>query len=153
MLSWKGCRLPFKFSLAPVLQLRKSIERRAEVSLMSAQLEVARVRRRMDELTEEMASACQEREKALRNSIPAIRLQAKQVEISAAIEAKQTLFETLQTLKVQRDIQMNAYKAAHRGRQALTDLRARQKNLYEQEELRKQQKQVDDIFASRWLRR
>jgi flagellar export protein FliJ len=119
---------------------------------MSAQLEVARVRRRMDELTNEMARACQEREKALRNSTPANRLQAKQVEISAAIEAKEILFETLQTLKLQRDTQMNAYKAAHRGRQALSDLRAQQKNLYEQDELRRQQKQLDDIFASRWLR-
>ncbi|MGD0481722.1 MAG: flagellar FliJ family protein [Terracidiphilus sp.] len=144
--------MPFRFSLASVLQLRKSIERRAEISLMSAQLEVARVRHRIDELTYEMAKACQEREKALRNSTPAIRLQAKQVEISAAIEAKQILIETLQTLKLQRDTQMNAYKAAHRGHQALTDLRAQQKNLYEQEELRRQQKQLDDIFASRWLR-
>jgi flagellar export protein FliJ len=119
---------------------------------MSAQLEVARVRHRIDELTEEMAKAYGEREEALRNPTPANRLQAKQIEISAAIEAKQILIETLQTLKLQRDTQMNAYKAAHRGHQALTDLRAQQKNLYEQEELRRQQKQLDDIFASRWLR-
>ena len=152
MLSWKGCLLPFRFSLASVLQLRKSIERRAEISLISTQLEVARARHRIDELTEEMAKACQEREKDLRNSVSANTLQAKQAEISAAIEAKQTMLETLQTLKLQRDNQMRAYKAANRDRQVLTDLRTQQKNLYAQEETRREQKQLDDIFASRWLR-
>ena len=119
---------------------------------MSVQLEVARVRRRVDELTVATEKACQEREKALRNSTAANRLQIMQAEINAAIEAKQALFETLQTLKLQRDTQMKVYKAAHSGRQALTDLRAQHRDLYEQEELRRQQKQLDDIFATRWLR-
>jgi len=34
----------------------------------------------------------------------------------------------------------------------LTDLETQYRDLYEQEELRRQQKQVDEIFASRWLR-
>jgi flagellar export protein FliJ len=144
--------MPFRFSLASVLQLRKSIERREEMSLKTAQLEVARVRRRIDELTEEMAKASQERGRALQNSISANRLQSMQVEINAAIEAKQTLLETLQTLTLQRDMQMEIYRDAHRGRRVLTELRAQKRNLYEQEELRRQQKQLDEIFAARWLR-
>jgi flagellar export protein FliJ len=144
--------LPFRFSLASVLQLRKSIERREEVSLQTAQLEVARVRRRIDELTEEMAKASQERGRALQNSISANRLQSMQVEIDAAIEAKQTLVETLQTLQLQRDIQVKIYKDAHRGRRVLSELQAQKRNLYEQEELRKHQKQLDEIFVARWLR-
>jgi len=75
-----------------------------------------------------------------------------QVEINAAIEAKQILFETLQTLKLQRDTQMKVYKAAHNGRQVLSDLLAQQRSLYDQEQLHRQQKQVDDIFAVRWQR-
>ena len=129
------------------------MERRAEVSLKSAQLEVARARRRIDELTDEIERARQDREKALRISTPANRLQLMQVEIDAAIEAKQNLFEALQTLKLQRDAQMKVYQVAHRGRQALTDLQTQYRDLYEQQELRRQQKQADDIFATRWLRR
>jgi len=144
--------VPFRFPLASVLRLRKSIERRAEVSLKSAQLEVARVSRRIDEITDEMAKACQDREKTLQSSTTASYLQLIQVEISAAIEAKRILFETLETLKLQRDTQMKVYQTAHNGRQVLTDLQTQQNDLYEQEELRRQQKQVDDIFASRWLR-
>jgi flagellar export protein FliJ len=128
------------------------MERRAEVALMSAQLEVARARRRVDELTSEMAAAFQDREFALLNSTSANRLQAMQAEIIAVIEAKQALLESLQTLRLQRDAQMKTYKAAHHGRQVLTELRAQQKDLYEQEEMRRQQKQLDDIFAARFLR-
>ncbi len=119
---------------------------------MSAQLEVARASRRIDELTDEMAKARQDREKTLRTSTTANRLQLMQAEIDAAIEAKQKLSETLQTLKLQRDAQMKAYQTAHNGSQVLTDLRAQYRDLYEQEELRRQQKQVDDLFAARWLR-
>jgi len=119
---------------------------------MSTHLEIARAHHRIGELTDEMAKACQEREKDLRNSTPAICLQAKQAEISAAIAAKETLLETVQALNLQRVNQMKAYQAAHRDCQALTDLRTQQKNLYEQEETRRQQKQLDDIFVSRWLR-
>jgi flagellar export protein FliJ len=99
-----------------------------------------------------MAKACQGREKDLRNSASANCLQARQAEISAAIEAKQTMLETLQALNLQRVNQMKTYQAAHTDCQALTDLRTQQKNLYEQEEMRREQKQLDDIFASRWLR-
>lgn len=144
--------MPFHFPLAPVLRLRKSIERREEMALKASLLELARVRRRIDELTDEMAKACQDREKALRNSTTANRLQSMQIEIHAAIEAKQKLFETVQALKLQRDAQMKAYQSAHSGRQALSDLLAQQKNLYEQEQLHRQQKQLDDIFAARWQR-
>ena len=144
--------MPFHFPLASVLRLRKSIERREEMALKASLLELARVRRRIDELTDEMAKACQDREKALRISTTANRLQSMQVEINAAIEAKQLLFETIQTLKLQRDNQMKVYKAAHSGCQALSDLLAQQKSLYEQEQLHRQQKQLDDIFAARWQR-
>ena len=57
-----------------------------------------------------MAKAIQERGKALQKSTTANHLQSMQTEIDAAIEAKQTVLETLQTLKLQRDTQMKIYK-------------------------------------------
>lgn len=144
--------MPFRFPLASVLRMRESIENREEVALQKIHLEVARVRRRIDELTEEMTKACHERERDLQNSIRANRLQTMQLEINAAVEAKQILSETMQTLKHQRDAQMKIYKAAHNGRQMLTDLMAQKKGMYEQEQTRLQQKAIDDIVAARWQR-
>jgi flagellar FliJ protein len=147
-----GIVVAFRFSLASVLRVRESIERREELALQKAELEVARVRRRIDELTGEIAKAIDAREKALQQPIQAHRLQNMDAEISSAAEAKQTLLETLQTLQQQRDAQMKLYQAAYNGRRMLTDLSAQQKTEYELEQDRAQQKRLDDIFASRWQR-
>ena len=144
--------MPFRFPLASVLRLRESMEMREEVALQKAQFEVARVRRRVDELTDELAAACQEREKALARTVPANRLQQIQAEIDAAEEAKQILSETLETLKRQRDVQMKLYMTAHNGRRMIADLLTQQRNQYEQEQIRAQQKRIDDIVAARWQR-
>jgi len=144
--------MPFRFPLASVLRVRESIEKREEVALQAAQLEVARVRRRIDELTDEMRSAWEKRERALKQSTRANRLQAMQVEINAAMEAKKVLVETLQTLRRRRDEQMKIYKNAHTGRQMLTDLMDQKKSAYEQEQVRAEQKTLDLIIAARWQR-
>ena len=144
--------MAFRFSLASVLRVRESIERREELALQKAELEVARVRRRIDELTGEIAKAVDAREKALQQEIQAHQLQSMDAEISAAAEAKQTLLETLETLQQQRDAQMKLYQAAYNGRRMLTDLSEQQRTEYEPEQDRAQQKRLDDIFASRWQR-
>ena len=144
--------MPFRFPLASVLRVRESIEKREEVALQAAQLEVARVRRRIDELTDEMRSAWEKRERALKQSTQANHLQAMQVEINAAMEAKKVLVETLQTLRHRRDEQMKIYKNAHTGRQMLTDLMDQKKSAYEQEQVRAEQKTLDLIIAARWQR-
>jgi flagellar FliJ protein len=144
--------MAFRFSLASVLRVRESIERREELALQKAEQELARVRRRIDELAGEIAKAVDAREKALQQAIQAHRLQSMDAEINAAGETKQTLLETLQTLQQQRDAQMKLYQAAYNGRRMLTDLSEQQKTEFEQEQDRAQQKRLDDIFASRWQR-
>ena len=48
-----------------------------------------------------------------------------------------------------REVQMQAYHAAHRDRQMLSEMASRRRDEYEQEQARAQQKSVDDIFAAR----
>ncbi|MGA2569245.1 MAG: flagellar export protein FliJ [Terracidiphilus sp.] len=144
--------MPFRFPLASVLRFRESVEKREETALQKAQLEVARVQHKLDELTDELAKAREERERALRQAIPAARLQIMQAKIDAAEEARQALTGTLEKVRRQRDAQMKVYMTAHSGRRMLTDLRTQQKNEYEQEQLRILQKTLDDIVAARWQR-
>jgi hypothetical protein len=75
-----------------------------------------------------------------------------QGEINAANETKQLLNDTLKTLKSQRDTQMKVYTTAHSGRRMLSEFLAQQKNQYEQEQTKVQQKRLDDIVATRWQR-
>jgi flagellar export protein FliJ len=144
--------VPFRFSLASVLRVRESIERREELALQRVEMEVARVKHRIDELTDELARAGEARENALRNSIPAYDLQSMDAQMNAALDAKQILLDTLQTLQQQRDAQMKLYQVAYNGRQMLTDLLEQKKSEYKQEQDHAQQKRIDDLFASRWQR-
>jgi flagellar export protein FliJ len=144
--------VPFRFSLASVLRVRESIERREELALQRVEMEVVRVKHRIDELTHELARAGEARENALRNSIPAYDLQSMDAQMNAALDAKQILLDTLQTLQQQRDAQMKLYQVAYNGRQMLTDLLEQKKNEYKQEQDHAQQKRIDDLFASRWQR-
>jgi flagellar export protein FliJ len=144
--------MAFRFTLASVLRVRENIEQREELALQRAELEVTRVRRRIDELTEKHIRVLQARERTLRQAVPAHRLQSMQAEMNAIVEAKKNLLKTLEAVQQQRDAQMKVYQSAHTGRQMLTDLSEQKKSEYELEQDRAQQKRLDDIFASRWQR-
>jgi flagellar FliJ protein len=139
----------FRFTLALVLRFREGIEKREELSLQRAQFEVARVRRRIDELTEALAKAGSEREEALQSWMQAFRLKNLQDEMNAAVEVRQTLLENLATLKKQSEEQMKIYQAARVNRRMLTDLEKQQREAWEQNQHRVEQKRMDDVFTAR----
>lgn len=141
--------MAFRFTLEQVLRVRQSIERREELALQRAVLEVARVLRRIEELTEELAAANRKREEALKQPMQAYLLQGMDAEITAITEARQTMFDTLKIVQGQRDQQRKIYQAAHNGRQMLTDLEKEQRDQYELEEVKAQQRTLDDLFAAR----
>jgi flagellar export protein FliJ len=141
--------MTFRFSLAQVLRVRESIEKREEQALQRAEQEVRQTQRRIEELTAEMTKVEHARAEALLRSVRAIDLQGMQAEMAAAAEARQTLLETLETLHQQRDLQLKLYQDAHNGRQMLTDLEEEHRAEYEAEQTRAQQKRLDDLFAAR----
>jgi flagellar export protein FliJ len=141
--------LAFRFSLATVLRLRESIERREERALQKIQLEMARVSRQIEELTAKIAAGQMERDTALRQPIPAIHLQAMLGETQSATDARDALHATLRGLEEQRLKQLTIYQAAHRDHEMLIDMRNRQREAYLLEQTRMQQKYLDDIFIAR----
>jgi flagellar export protein FliJ len=142
----------FRFPLASVLRVRENIEKREELALQLVQFEVSRVRRRIDELTAEMTRAGIDREESLQKWMQACQLRNWQDEMNAALEAKQILSETLQTLKSQRDTQMKVYQVARVDRRILTDLQQQQQNEWEKKQDRIDQKRLDDLFTTRLQR-
>ena len=141
--------MSFRFTLASVLRVRESIERREELALQRAEYEVARVRRQIEELSNKLAKDARDREKALQQPTQAFRLWSMQAEMDAVLAARQALLESLQTLQRQRDAQMKRYQAAHNDHQVLLELQKQQKDEYEHEQERAQQKRLDDLFAAR----
>jgi len=141
--------MAFRFPLATVLRYRDSVEEREERALRRILLEIARTRHQIDQLTLQIARAQETRNNAMHEPLSAFQLQCMLIEIDAAGNRKKALIESLATLERQRVIQMSAYQAAHRDRQMLSDMATRQRDAYEQERAKAQQKFLDDIFAAR----
>jgi flagellar export protein FliJ len=141
--------MAFRFPLATVLRVRESLEKREERALQRIQLEMARVARRMEDLTEAMTQAYGARNQALQQALPAGQLHTMLWEAQAAVEAKNALRITLQGLEEQRLKQMKVYLAAHREHETMINLFNEQRNAYEVEQTRAQQKYLDDIFIAR----
>src|SRR5208337_247517 len=136
--------MPFRFPLATVLQVRESVETREERALQKIQLDMARVARQIEELSAQIAKVHSTREQAMQRPIPASYLHMYQWEAQAALEMKKAFFRELQTLKKLRDQQLKAYHAAHRDRETLTDMLHKQRDAYEQDQARTEQKILDD---------
>jgi flagellar export protein FliJ len=141
--------MAFRFPLAAVLRVRESIEQREERALQRIQLEMARVARQIEELNEAMARAHVAREQALRQTMPGGELQSMLWQVQAAAEVKKTLLVTLQGLEELRLQQMKVYQAAHRDHETMINMRNEQRDAYNVEQARGEQKYLDDIFMAR----
>jgi len=141
--------MAFRFSLATVLRHRDNMEKREELELQRILMEIARTRLRIEQVARQIARAQAALEKTLEQPVAAADLQSRVFEIDALIDAKESLAESLAALERQRLLQMQAYQAAHRGRRMLSEMADRQRDLYEQDRARREQKFVDDIFAAR----
>jgi flagellar export protein FliJ len=141
--------MPFRFPLSTVLRYRLSVERREEIALGKILVEIARTRQQIEKLTADIALRQRARNESLSKPIPAYDLQFAASEINAAIDRRKMLIESLAPLDVQRRTQMKVYQAAHRDRQMLSEMATRQRDAYEQERARAEQKFTDDIFAAR----
>jgi flagellar export protein FliJ len=139
----------FRFPLAAVLGFRESLERREELALKKIQLEMARVQHEIEQVTAELARAQQIREEHMSRPIPAAHLQDMLSDAETAVQRKKALLESLAVLEQQRTEQLTIYQAAHRARRMLSDLEAQHREAWEQQQVRLQQKTIDDIFASR----
>jgi flagellar export protein FliJ len=145
--------MSFRFPLAAVLLVREHAETREERALKKIQIDVARTSRQVEELNAAIAHAHDAREQALQQPIPSFQLHDYQRRVEEAAEKKKTLLHQLQILRQELGRQMKVYQAAHRDREALTGMLQEQREAYEQEQARQQQKQVDDMFMARRHRR
>lgn len=141
--------MAFRFPLATVLRVRESIEKREERALQRIQAEIARMLRQIEELGAQIAQAHIAREQALQEPMPAIQLQTMLWEANADTERKATLLNELKLLERQRDEQMSVYRAAHRDHETILNMMHKQRDAYDQEQARTQQKYLDDIFIAR----
>jgi flagellar export protein FliJ len=141
--------MAFQFALEAVLRVRESIERREERALQSIQLDIVRILQAIQELRLAIGAAYLARERALVQTLTGGHLQTLIWEEEGAEQRLGSMLGRLQVLEGARDEQVAVYQAAHQSREMLTDMRTKQRNVYEREWLRAEQKRLDDIFMAR----
>ncbi|MGO9339048.1 MAG: flagellar export protein FliJ [Terracidiphilus sp.] len=141
--------MSFRFPLAAVLLVRENAEQREERALKKLQLEMSHASHQLAQLNAEIANLQAARERTMEQPIPAIHLYGYEQQAREVAEKKKTLANQMQKLRQELAEQMKLYQAAHRDREALTDMLQKQREAYEQEQSREQQKQLDDLFMAR----
>jgi flagellar biosynthesis chaperone FliJ len=125
------------------------VQRQEERALQKILFEMARVARQIDQLTIEIAEACDAEERAMQRPITAGQVQMLVSKKQAAVEKRSALSCHRQTLEQERDRQLQIYHAAYRNSETLLELRDSKRDEYEQGKTRADQKRLDDIFAAR----
>jgi len=138
--------MAFRFSLAGILRFRRSVEHHQELQLLAANQKVAQVRQRMVEVDRDATASWMRQAQLLRNGLSA-------AEIHFELQCRATLGQRRQELEQEllcqekiRDERRLAYQAARKSREMVDTLRERQFQLYRQQQVREDQRQLDDLF-------
>lgn len=135
--------MPFRFTLAPLLRLRQSVERQQALRLREASLEVTRMQDSLARLEQFLADSTRSDHAALSAGRSAAELQFASLFRENLHRLRQELQAELCRLELARQRAAEEYHRAYREREVLETLRTRQRRAYQQEELRREQRELD----------
>jgi len=146
--------MSFRFVLAPLLRLRQSIERQRTLKLQEANLQVSRARETLVQLERFLSESAQSNAAGLVDGCTAAELQFASVFRENLQHFRQELQADIRKLELVRQKAASAYHQAYREREVLETLRARQRRAYQQDQLRRQQQELDATYLlQRWHHR
>jgi len=146
--------MSFRFALAPLLRLRESIERQRALQLQEANLQVSRAQETLAQLERFLSDSSQSESADLTAGCTAAELQFASVIRENLHHFRQELQSDIRKLELLRQQAASAYHRAYREREVIETLRARQRHDYHQEQLRRQQQELDATYLlQRWHRR
>ncbi|MGD0791098.1 MAG: flagellar FliJ family protein [Terriglobales bacterium] len=146
--------MAFRFTLAPLLRLRQSIERQRTLKLQEANLQVSRAQETLAQLERSLSDSAQSDSAGLQAGRTAADLQFASLIRENLHRFRQQLQSDIRNLELLRQQALAEYDQAYRDREVLETLRARQRRAYQQEQLRRQQQELDATYLlQRWHRR
>ena len=144
--------MPFTFPLQTLLRLRELNEQAELQTLQSLAAQAAAVRAEIESLTEATA----EQKRAMcRDSLEGLSgadLQFQTVREAASRQRHSQLAAQLNSLESARETQQERYREARKERETLSTLREQHLEAYNQEQLRRTQREMDDTFLIRYTR-
>ena len=146
--------MAFRFALAPLLRLRQSIERQCALRLREASLAVARAQDFLAQLDRFLADSAQSDAVSLSAGRRAAELQFASLYRENLEHLLEELESEVRKLELARQKAATDYHQAFREREVLETMRASQRRDSQQEELRREQRQLDAAhLLQRWRRR
>jgi flagellar FliJ protein len=138
--------MSFRFTLAPLLRLRQSIERQCTHKLQAANLQVSRAQEKLAQLERSLAESAQSEATALQSGRTAAELQFASVLRENLHHYRHELQSDIRKLELVRRQALGEYHHAYRDREVLETLSARQRRAYQQEKLQRQQQELDATY-------
>src|SRR5258708_1553176 len=133
--------MPFRFTLAPLLRLRQSIERQLSLKLQEANLHVSCAQEKLEQLERSLSESAQSDAAALQAGRTPGELQFASVLHQNPHLFQAELQSDIPKLEILRQQPLGKYRQAYRERKILETLGARQRRVYQQEQLRHQQRE------------
>jgi flagellar export protein FliJ len=141
--------MTFNFRLDAVLRYRENVEQTEEAALYRIVRDVAEAELELEKIEQQQTSQREKREQDLTRMLPAVHLaEIAQREMALQIAADEVRAR-LRLLETQRVKQLAIYRTAHQERGILSELRDQQRNSYQSEQRRQEQKMLDDLFLAR----
>lgn len=146
--------MSFRFALAPLLRLRQSMERQRTLQLQQANLQVSRAQEALAKLDRFLSDSAQADSAGLAAGRTAAELQFASAFRENLNRFRQELQNDIHKFELLRQKALGEYHQAYREREVIETLRARQHHAYEQEQLRRQQQELDAThLLQRWHHR
>jgi flagellar export protein FliJ len=140
----------FRFGLAPLLRLRQSLEQQQALRLGKAIAAVAGARETLAHLDQSLIDAARADESALKVGRSAAEIQFSVFAREGMRTVRKQLLDELEMLDQQRETVAIEYRRAYQEREVLDSLATQQRHIYEQEQLQREQRELD---ASHLLQR
>jgi len=141
--------MPFRFSLATVLNLRVNLEQKEARILELRYAELAAAQGRLWEAEQNITRAQQDRAQQLNEGTSAFQLQLALQEEAGLKQKRLDAHQKLQEAQIRLRQQIEIYKQARQKRDTLEELRKRQATEYQREQSKSEQQERDELYLLR----
>jgi flagellar export protein FliJ len=146
--------MAFHFALAPLLRLRRSLEHQRKLELERASLNLARAQDALAALERFLHESARSDSRLLGAGLMAAELQFASLLREQLEQSRLQFQDGIRALEASRRQAVVEYQRAQHAREALETLRDHQLRVYQQEQNRREQQELDAAFlVQRWYRR
>jgi flagellar FliJ protein len=141
--------MPFRFTLAAVLRIRESLERKEQLALEQCYRHLYSVQKRLSEQDDHIANIRKQYQDHLMQGTKAVELHCLLEQRFQAERQRDVIFQQFNEAQDTLRRQIEIYRSARRQRETVGQVRADRFAQYQKHEALSEQKERDDLFLLR----